>query len=151
MNRTAFNKDLFEALLEQGFVRDQDLMRVSNDRVVTLVGVQKGFGSQWFINVGFWFSGGGIEEPGSVEQTHLYFRLERLFPQHREIILAAGDLRDAGQPEAYQRLAELIGSEIATNVKRLGTEEGLVEAYRARRLEGGLVTKVAKEWLLAKS
>ncbi|MHC2467078.1 hypothetical protein [Bradyrhizobium embrapense] len=151
MDRTAFKEDLFEALLQQGFVRGRDLMRASNDRMVTLVGVEKGFGGQWFINVGLWFTWAGTEEPNRVEQAHLYFRLERLFPQYREIVLAAGDLGDVGQSEACQRLAELISSEIATNVKRLGTEEGLVEAYRARRLEGGLVTKVAKEWLLAAS
>ena len=151
MDRTALKKGLFVALLRQGFVRSRDLMRVSNDRIVTLVGVEKGFGEQLFINVGFWFIWAGIEEPGRVEHAHMYFRLERLFPQHREIILAAGDLGGVGQSEAYQRLAALISSEIATNVKRIGSEEGLVEAYRARRLEGGLVTKVAKEWLLAAS
>ncbi|MGY3694879.1 hypothetical protein ACVIGA_004959 [Bradyrhizobium sp. USDA 3240] len=151
MNRTAFKKGLSEVLLQQGFVLGRDLLRISNDQMVTLIGVQNGFGDQWFVNVGFWLTRVGVEAPDRVEQAHLYFRLERLFPQHREIILAAGDLGDAGQSEAYERLTRLISSEIATNLKRMGTEEGLVEAYRAHRLEDGLMTKVAKEWLLAAS
>ncbi|MDH2386724.1 hypothetical protein [Bradyrhizobium sp. CER78] len=151
MNRAAFKKYLFEALLQQSFERRRDVMRISNDRRVTLVGVEKGFGRQWFINVGFWFTWVGFAELNRVEQAHLYFRLERLFPQYAEIIRAAGELGDAGPPEAYERLTGLLSSEIATDVKRLGTEEGLVEAYRASRLEGGLVTKVAREWLLTAS
>jgi hypothetical protein len=54
MTGQKFRKGLFGALQQHGFVRRAGLMRLPGDAAITLVGVQKGFGEQWFVNVGFW-------------------------------------------------------------------------------------------------
>lgn len=122
-------------------------MRLPGDAAIILVGVQKGFGEQWFVNVGFWLKQLGRKEPDRIEQSHLYFRLERLFPQHREFILKASDLADEGQVSAYHEFLRVLVDEIAGDLKQLGTTEGLFDAYHAGRLTVGLVTKAAKEML----
>jgi hypothetical protein len=144
---TSFKENLFQALRQHGFAPSGQLMRFFGDDVVTLVEVQKGFGSQWFVNVGFWLRRLGTSEPKRIERTHLYFRLERLFPEHREVILGAGDMSDTAQSEAHSALVRLLDREIASKLKGLGTEQGLVEAYGAGRLNVGLVTQAARQSL----
>ena len=147
MTGQEFAKGLFGALPQHGFARCGSLMRLPGDAVITLVGVQKGFGEQWFVNVGFWLKQLGRNEPDRIEQSHMYFRLERLFPQYREFILEAGDLAAEGQLSAYHKFLKVLVDEIASDLKQLGTAEGLVDAYHAGRLSAGLVTKAAKELL----
>ena len=77
----------------------------------------------------------------------MYFRLERLFPRHREFILEASDLAAEGQVSAYHKFLMVLVDEVAGGLKQLGTIEGLVDAYHAGRLTAGLVTKAAKELL----
>jgi hypothetical protein len=144
---TKFKRDLFQALRQHAFAPSGGAMRFSGDDTVTLVGVQKGFGERWFINVGFWLCRLGTLEFNRIEETHVYFRIERLFPEHRDVILCAGDISDTGQDEAFRALLFLLDNEIAIKLKSLGTEQGLVEAYRAGRLKHGLVTVAARQVL----
>ena len=147
MTGQEFRKGLFGALKQHGFARHGSLMRLPGDAVVTLIGVQKGFGQQRFVNVGFWLKQLGGDEPGRIEHSHMYFRLERLFPQHREFILWAGDLAAEGQLSAYHEFLKLLVDEIVGGLKQLGTAEGLVDAYHVGRLTQGLVTKAARDLL----
>ncbi|WP_108519598.1 hypothetical protein [Bradyrhizobium algeriense] len=147
MTGQEFSKGLFGALQQHGFARRGSLMWLPGEATITLVGVQKGFGEQWFVNEGFWLKQLGRDEPDRIEQSHMYFRLERLFPQYREFILKAGDLAAEEQLSAYQRFLRVLVDEIAGDLKQLGTTEGLVDAYHAGRLTVGLMTKAAKELL----
>lgn len=77
----------------------------------------------------------------------MYFRLERLFPEHRESIALAGALGDPSQPMAFERLGLLLQGELDRGLRALGTEDGLREAMMAGRLNQGLVRKDAREYL----
>lgn len=77
----------------------------------------------------------------------MYFRLERLFPHHSQIILAAGDFGAPDQSEAYSKLISLIDSEIGKNLKELTVERQVIAAYQAGRFKGGLVTVAARKFL----
>jgi hypothetical protein len=147
MTGQEFRKGLFGALQQHGFARRGSLMRLPGDAVLTLIGVEKGFGEQWFVNVGFWLKQLGRDEPDRIEQSHLYFRLVRLFPQYREFFLEAGDLAAEGQLSAYHKFLRVLVDEIAGGLRQLGTADGLADAYHADRLTAGFVTKAAKELL----
>lgn len=147
MNDKQFKKGIFMTLGEHGFTQQGNLMGISSEGAMVLVGVEKGFGDQWFINVGFCLDRIGADAPKRVEQSHMYFRLERLFPSHRELILAAGDLADPEQPDAYEVLLSHLSRDIADELRQLGSERGAIDAYRAGRFGGGLVTKFAREIL----
>ena len=144
----SFKAGLREVLRSVGFSQvDQVLVRKSSE-VAVLIGFQKNFGQQWFVNVGFWIFKLGSEMPTRVEDTHLYFRLERLFPSQREIILLAGDLKEEGQPAALEELKKVTLSTINKGLADLETLSGLETAMRANRLSHGLVKKEAQSCLM---
>jgi hypothetical protein len=142
-----FKKGVFAALQQCEFVRLGNLLRASGQGASIFVGTEKGFGDQWFVSVGLCLDGLGVDLLDRLEQSHMYFRLERLFPQHRELILTAGQLDDPRQPAAYQAFLGLLAGEVANDLERLASERGVVEAYRLGRLTGGLITKAARERL----
>jgi hypothetical protein len=152
MNGRDFKKGIGNTLLSIGFetVGGGAFVRSNHDSgVSTIVSTQKSF-DQWYINVGFWLDRLGGERPNTVQQSHLYFRLERLVPEYRETILLAGALLDEpDQPNAYQELRHLLATAIDSRLQVLGTEAGLRQARAEGRLIDGLVRKDANDWLQA--
>jgi hypothetical protein len=147
MKTAVFKSGIEKALTGVGFQRTGNTLQRECHNVATLIGLQKGDGNQWFMNVGFWLSGMGGTIPDRVEQTHLYFRLERLFPRYRETILTAGALSDEEQPAAYRQLIELLDSQIAPELQVLATEASLRKGLGEGRLTHGLVRKEVRDYL----
>ncbi|MCG5510083.1 hypothetical protein [Ectothiorhodospira lacustris] len=135
--------------MKKNFARLGDLMFTSGDDAVALVGVEKGFGEQKFVTVGFCICRIGIELPRRVELAHMYFRLERLFPQYRECILAAGALDDSDQIAAFKQFLGYLEHTFAPDICGMTSEGGLVKAYCAGRFDAGLVTKQARDFLVS--
>lgn len=148
MDASALKKGVERAFISKGFARCGKSLRRKGQKVETLIAFEKGFGSQWHINVGFWLNALGDVVPELVHKTHLYFRLERLFPAFREMILIAGAIDDVGQAEAYEELIHVIEGELDCSLNKLGTEDGLSSAMRDNQLSNkGLVTQEAREYL----
>lgn len=145
MKNIEFKKGIYDVLGHVGFYRYGNIMQTSGDGVKILLEVKKGFGEQWFINLGFCLDRFGLKKTTRVEQADMYFRLERVFPKYRETILAAGDLEDPAQAEAYRTFLQLLGKEIVEDLKTLGSEHGLIDAYRLGRLSEGLVTAATRD------
>jgi hypothetical protein len=97
--------------------------------------------------VGFWLHALGTLETDHVERTHLYFRLERLFPEFQEVILCAGDLDDPNQPAAFDLLKATLATEGDGTIQNLGTEAGLRRALQSSRLNHGFVRQEARQFL----
>lgn len=113
-----------------------------------MIVAEAGFGKQWFISVGFWVDALGGVRPDRVERTHLYFRLERLLPEHRYIILGAGMLDNAEQPQEYEQFLTLLAEAAEGRLRALGTEVGLRDAMKKGQLvHDGLVRHEARDWL----
>lgn len=144
MNSIAFKKGVERALLPVGFERSGKLLRRHGLKVWTLVNTEQGLGNQWHINVGFWLGALSPICAMRVEQAHLYFRLERLFPEHYETIVLAGALGDQKQPTEFIKLIELLAGDIGARLLDLGTEEGLRAVMTTGGLECGLVRKEAR-------
>ena len=147
MNALAFKKGLERVLLSAGFERTGKSLHRVGSGAATMVAFEKGFGNQWFVNVGFWLYALGSELPDRVAQTHLYFRLERLVPEFRETLLKAGALNEPDQPRAYEELRELLVNDIDSTLRVLGTVAGLRSALQEGRLTHGLVRKEARVYL----
>jgi hypothetical protein len=149
MNTSTFKKGLSQTFLGLGFkVVGKSLRRDQSD-VSILVSFEKGFQNQWFITVGFWLHILGALATDRVERTHLYFRLERLLPEFREVVLSAGDLDDPNQPASYDLLKTRLAAEGDTMMRSLGTEAGLRLALRSSRLSQGFIRKEVREFLEA--
>jgi hypothetical protein len=147
MKTTAFKRGLENAFLATGFRRAGKSLRRDSSEVAVIVEFEKGFGDQWFINAGFWIHSLGEPVPERVEGSHLYFRLERLVPDLRETILAAGALSDEAQEQAYRKLVDLLPDRVVSELEALATEHGLRAAITGGRLTDGLIRKEAREHL----
>jgi len=147
MTGSTFKKGIEKALLSVGFARAGNALVRHDGGVWTMVSCEKGFGDQWSINVGFWLEELDANRPDRVEQSHLYFRLERLTPLHRETILQAGSLQDPEQAKAYAELISMLGTGIDAELRSLGTYPGLRAAMAEGRLVNGLVKKNARDKL----
>lgn len=143
-----FKRGIYGAFERAGFAKQGYALQVPGDGATTLVDAQKGFGDQWFINAGFCPHRLASEPADRVEKAHMYFRLERLFPEHQVLILDAGALEDPRQPGAYPLLLELLAGDIGAGLRALGTEQAIIEAYRMGRLNQGLVLGIAREMIL---
>jgi hypothetical protein len=147
MNASTFKKDLERMLLGFGFRRDGKSLRRDQSGVSVLVSFDKGFGKQW---LGFWLLGLDELKDARVERTHLYFRLERLLPASREVILTAGHLGDEAQAQAYETLLRLLAEDADALLRTLGTEDDLRRAMRSSELSGrGFIRKDARAYLEA--
>lgn len=149
MDNETFKAALKGVLRQIGFANEGKVLARANAVVTTLVGFSKGWGAQWWIDVGFARALPDRQPRTRVEDCDLYFRLEALFPAHRETIITAGDLDDPSQPAAYERLVALLAGEIGIGLTELSTEAGLRAAMGAGLLSGGLVRKEARDWLLS--
>jgi hypothetical protein len=149
MNERNFRAGIERALLLLGYTRTGKIFIRHGQGVWTLLSIEKGSNTQLVINVGFWIEALGGDHPSRVEQTHLYFRIERLVPAYHAIIALAFALREPEQPKAYEQFLLLLQTEIGPQLGKLCTEEGLREALASGQLAQGLVRKEAREWLLA--
>ena len=150
MNTQTFKKGLSQILIGLGFKTVGKSLRRDQSDVSILVSFEKGFENQWFITVGFWLHGLATLTTDRVERTHLYFRLERLLPEFREVVLSAGDLDDPNQPAAYDLLKTTLAAEGDTMMRNLGTEAGLRRALQSSKLSQGMVRKEARQFLEAR-
>ena len=155
-----FPKVVRAGLVEAGFLREgARSCRYEAPDVWVLVAPQSAYAAQWYVNVGFQLRGFGKPRELRVHHTDLYFRLERLFPQHSEVILAAGARDDADPRRALEQLAALLPS-IADGLQLLASEETLGHALRnaavplvtvialsyAGLLEGSVLTETVFSW-----
>jgi hypothetical protein len=149
MSGAAWKKPLEAVLVDLGFSRvGKSYRRLSPDAAV-LFSIEKGFGAQWHFNVGFWLSVLGATAPDRVEASHLYLRLERLFPAYRDTILAAGATDEAGQLEALDRLCILLRDSLNPRLRELATIDELRRAVQSGQLNAGMMRKEAREYLSA--
>src|SRR4051794_16405062 len=119
MTSRDFKTGIGRALQAIGFVYRSKRFERQTSEILTLLEFQKGFGAQWFINVGFWLYVIDPQPPPRVAAAHLVFRLERLLPDLREEILTAGALDDSEQASSYERLLARIPTCVDDVLKKL--------------------------------
>lgn len=150
MTGAEYKQGIYNAFRRAGFAKRRYALHASGEGATALVNTEKGFGDQWFINAGFCLHRLDPTPVERVEKTHMYFRLERLFPEHRELILTASAIDDPKQPAAYPVLLDLLAGEVGTGLRALGNERAIIEAYHTMRLVNqGLVVRGARELIEA--
>lgn len=148
MTGPRFKRELAQSLVSGGFRLQGNSLLWHGSRVLVIVSAAKGFGDLWHVDVGFWLSDLAEGEPESTHKSHLYFRLERLFPECRDTIVSAGSLGEEGQRAAFGLLSELLQGRIADELRELGSAPALSAAFRRGRLSNGIVTKEARAYLM---
>lgn len=97
------------------------------------------------IDVGFWLPEITKNMPLRPEKSQMYFRLDRIFPDRKHVILEGGDTTSSYQPQALAALSAEIVREIAPSLIELSN------SYAALRIKFitdsgalGLITKEAR-------
>lgn len=149
-NSPTFKRVVETALAQGGFKKHGKAWRFDGEDVSIIVGLQKiEYSRQVFVNVGFWLKKLGDDPPEKVELTHMYYRLERLCPEHREAILAAGDESAAQHQHWLDSVAPILTSECLPQVKAWTSTDAVRAAFLAGKLSGGLIRKEARQLLSA--
>ena len=124
-------KALFKA---EGFRRHGSIQAWAAQEVVVLVGFTSAY-DQLFIDVGFWLKALSIEAAPRVSNSHIYGRLESIFPELRPEIIDAGDCTNPEFKTVFvDTFRELLHKTIAPKLKSLASEGALVEMYLSGRL-----------------
>ena len=148
MNGRAFRDGIERRLVSLGFAKKGKSVSRHLLDCWTIVGVENSVGAQWVIDVGFVLDALDGTLPERVSLAHMYFRLERLFPEHHETIAVAGSMTDPNQGAAYEALLQLLSGEIDQGLRALGTEAGLRAGLAEGRLVAGLVRREARDFLV---
>lgn len=103
---------------------------------------------QYAINIGFWLKALGNPNYPSYNHCHLYYRVERLFPEHREFLLTSSSLLET-DVELVSELTKFIDDTLIPFLRECTQEKKLREMMALGLLNGGLVRKEAW-WYLTK-
>jgi hypothetical protein len=148
MTNTDYKAEIENSFVLGGFKKSGKIYAYVGSGVTTVLSLQYvQIEKQYYVNVGFWLRRLGNACPGRVELTHLYYRLERLFPEHRETILCAGKLDDTAQSSALVMFKDLIRTKMASRLIELSDELQLRHAFNEGLLVHGLIRKEARDIL----
>jgi len=145
-----FKKSIGTVLKAAGFVKKRNASWYLNGpEVIVVLNLQKSAWSNLFyINVGFWLKPLGEAAYPLYYNCHLYYRVERLFPDDRELILFAG-LLDEANNETHARLLEFFQKKLVPFLHECTRITILAELMKKGLLEDGLVLVGVKDYLLS--
>lgn len=148
MTNREFKSIIEGAFIANGFKIVDKNLRFDGSAAVILVGLQKlEYDEQYFINIGFWLFPLGEQVPRKVEHTHMYFRLERLFPHLREAVLDGGHLSLPEQPQAATELSLVILTDcIPVLIELANSDVALRQRFSQGGFSGGLIRKETREF-----
>lgn len=141
-----FQTRVLRAFSDFGFRGSGRTRRYFGEEIDILINVQQAY-SNCFINVGFVLKSISNDIPDRVEKTHMYYRLESIFPEIRETIIAAGELEEADSEEFTVKLIDSIKSSLARKLCQLSILENLKSTFKSGKLENGMVTGSARLFL----
>lgn len=141
-----FQTRVLRAFSGFGFRGSGRTRRYFGEEIDILINVQQAY-SNCFINVGFVLKSINNDIPDRVEKTHLYYRLESIFPDLREIIIASGEMNEADSEEYTVKLIDLIKSGLAEKLCHLSILENMKSTFNSGKLENGLVRGSARLFL----
>lgn len=141
-----FSSRVAKTLKEAGFIKEKKCYKLNLSESTLLIDIQFAHQCRYYMNVGFFIPSLGGRPPERVPSCHCYFRLERIFPEHRELILLAGDTEEGKQSD-LDELVELLKVKIWPALLLIASShDKLREAYRSARLTRGLITIAAREF-----
>ncbi|HMS18118.1 MAG TPA: DUF4304 domain-containing protein [Planctomycetota bacterium] len=149
MTNSEFKGIIRRAFTLNGFRYVSKNLRFDGSAASILIGLQKfEYGESYFINVGLYLRTLGDEVPAKVEHTHMYFRLERLFPEWSDAIIIGGQLSHHEQPDLAVHLARLIEDKCVPALVELANSlDRIRRVWKDGGLRSGFILKEARQLL----
>jgi len=112
-----------------------------------VVNLQKSnFNEEYFMNIGIWLKALGIATFPSFNKCHLYFRLEKLFPEDRALILNSLSLERTNS-QLLDDFSQFIILKMIPFLQHCTEENQLIEFMKVGRFKNGIISKEAKDYL----
>jgi hypothetical protein len=145
-----WKSDFGAALSDLGFERISRIYVFTGRDAAILSATERGFGKQYHFSFGIWIFdlANNIAVPDRIEHTHMYFRLERLFPDAWETIVKAGETHDPKHLEALEDLCSLLRGDLGFRICDLATIGGLRRSIQSGLLDKGLVRWEARKYFI---
>ena len=134
-------------LRQGGFLQRRGTWHLVSPEVTVVFDLQKSsFANRYWANIGFWIESLGHAQRPRVHQCHLYFRVERLFPEYRETILMGLSFEEESVAQCEEFLAFV--RDIFVPFCQAATRmEYMRKLYHWGKLRDGLVKKEAQDVL----
>ena len=152
IDKKTFKNTIAVLFGDAGFVKKGQSWCLDDEEILIVVNLEKiDFFSkeQYVINVGFWLKAFGKIFFPPYHQCHLYYRVERLFPGQRELILQSCSLNNSNA-QLLENLRLFIENQLIPFLYECTKEENLRHLILDGALEGGFVRKEARMYLTGK-
>ncbi len=147
IDKRTFKNAIAAPLDKAGFKKKGQSWYLDGKDAIIVVNLQKSDWSEiYFINMGIWLKNLGETSFPQYNHCHLYYRIERFFPEQRELILVGCSL-DKSNQQMLDELSEFIESEVIPFLRNCTDENKLRELMLQGALEGGLVRLEARWYL----
>ena len=143
-----FKKAVGLPLEKSGFSKKGQSWYLDGKDAIIVLNLQK---SNWdelyYVNFGIWLKAFGTEQFPHFNHCHMYYRVERLFPDERELIITGCDLARSN-PDNLANLSLFIERRLIPFALECTEEGKLRELMSGGLLKGGLVRHEAKTYLM---
>lgn len=147
IEKITLKEAVFEPFKQSGFTRKGQSWYFRGKDTIVVANLQKSdWGPQYYINIGFWLKDFGEESFPPYNQCHLYYRVERIFRDHRDLINHSCSLIESDNI-LIGSLSEFIEKELIPFLRNCTELEYLKKLMKEGRLEGGLVREEARMYL----
>lgn len=149
IDKQTFKNSIGAPLEMAGFVKKGYSWYLKGNEVIVVANLEKidmFSWEQYAINIGFWLKALGNEEYPPYNHCHMYYRLERLFPLQRELILIGCSLTQSND-QILADLSNFINNQVLPFLIDCTDESMLRDLMLKGKLHGGLVRHEAKTYL----
>lgn len=146
IDKKSFKKKIAAPLEMAGFIKKGQTWYFNGEDILITFNLEKNeWSDQYFVNVGFWIKAFGNALFPSYNHCHLYYRLERLFPDQRELILTGCSL--GSSIEVFTTFSTFISTDVIPFLIDCAHENKLRELWANQSLNCGFVLLEAREYL----
>lgn len=140
-------KAISTQLKTAGFVKKGSALYLDGKDTISVINLQRlNWSDQYYINVGFYLKKLGEDIYPQYNHCHLYYRLERLFPDYRELIANSCSL-SVSDTKKLAELAEFCKMQLIPFLKECAHESKLRELMIQGKLDHGFVRAEIRAYL----
>lgn len=147
MNKNIFKKVITSSFENTAYVKKGQSWYLDGEDAIIVVNLQKSnFGEEYFMNIGIWLKGLGSTLFPKENQCHLFIRLERLFPEDRELITRGFSLETTNM-QTLSDLSEFIKFKLFPFLQDCTNINKLKDFAAMGKFKAGLIRKETKDYL----
>lgn len=147
IGKKTFKQTIANLFEKSSFVKKGQSWYLDGEDTIIVVKLQKSnWGEEYYINIGIRLKALGTVNFPQESQCHFSHRLERYFPDDRELILRGSSL-EASNSQTLEDFTELLRIKLVPFLKECTSKHKLKEFLVAGRFNSGFISKDAIDYL----